>query len=741
MVFGGFILHWNGRLTETLPYFSEGANTALEAGDLEFHGYNRYAYAAYAFMSGTPLDKVADILEAGYAAVLQHKHEKTQRVFRMARQAVRELRGRTAAPANPGEAPFKEATEVAYWTDRDRMALAYYYEFRLLKQYMARDFEACVASARVIDENFNVVMGMAFSVYYLLYQSLALIALLPKMTTASARWRALRTVRRNQGRLRTWSRHAPDNYRHKRLLVEAELARLRGRVVQAEQAYEQAIALARRHGALPDDALANELAGEFELARGRATAGRAYLAEARDAYRQWGAWAWVEHLEQRHADLFDPARESGNEHAQSSQTALYSSETKGLLDVAAITRAAGAISGKILVDDVVAEVIAASVMNAGATRGLLLLTRDDELVIQGEASGSDRAEHAQPSPGPPLPFAGSGKGPERLVNYVARTRESVVLDDATRDETYGADPFIVAHRPLSALCVPLLDRGKLLGVLYAENGLARGTFTAGRMRTLEMLAAQAVISLENARLYQEVRNHADALEAKVKERTGELEDAYGKLREIFGRYVPRRVAEAIVAGQGSLRPTQTQATILYSDIEGFTGIVEQMPPGRVVEMLNEYFPTLIEPIERNGGIVNQFLGDAMLVTFNIPIADPQHAENSVRTAVEIQRAVRGRKFAGIELVTRIGINTGPVIAGNVGSGDRISYAVYGDAVNLAARLEQLNKEYGTRVLVSGTTVEKLTGTYALLPVGEVVVRGKTVPVQIYRLDDPGVRSP
>lgn len=733
MVFGGFILHWNGRLADTLPYFADGANSALEAGDLEFHGYNRYAYASYAFMSGTPLDKVADILEAGYAAVLQHKHEKTQRVFRMARQAVRELRGRAAGPVDHNEAPFEESAEVAYWVERDRMALAYYYEFRLLKQYMARDFEGCVASARVIDENFNVVMGMAFSVYYLTYQSLALIALLPNMTTAAARRAARRTVRRNQRRLRAWSHHAPENYRHKRLLVEAELARSRGRVQQAENAYHQAIALAGLNGALPDEALAHELAGEFELTRGRPTAGRAHLAEARDAYRQWGAWAWVEHLEQRHAGLFGAAREPGNESSQSSQTALYSSESKGLVDVAAITRAAGAISGKIVVDDVVAAVLEASVMNAGATRGVLLLARGDEFVIQGEASGGDRS--AAPSAASlPQPFIGAGKGPERLVNYVARTRESVVLDDATRDPIYGEDPFVIARRPLSVLCLPLLDRGKLVGVLYAENSLARGAFTAGRIRTLEMLAAQAVISLENARLYQEIRSHADALEAKVRERTSELEGAYGRLREIFGRYVPRRVAEAIVAGQGSLRPTQTQATILYSDIESFTSIVEQMPPGRVVDMLNEYFPAVIEPIDRNGGIVNQFLGDAMLVTFNIPIADPQHAEKAVRTAVEIQRAVQGRRFAGIELVTRIGINTGPVIAGNVGSGDRISYAVYGDAVNLAARLEQLNKEYGTRVLVSGTTVEHLTGSYGLHPVGEVVVRGRTVPVRIYRLE-------
>ncbi len=739
MSFAGFILHWNGRLADTLPYFADGANAALEAGDLEFHGYNRYAYASYAFMSGMPLDKVADILEAGYGAVLQHKHEKTQRVFRMARQAVRELRGRAAGPARPEETPFDEAAEVAYWTERDRMALAYYYEFRLLKQYMARDFEGCAASARVIDENFNVVMGMPFSVYYLPYQSLALIALLPTMKTAAARRAALRIVRRNRRRLRAWSRHAPDNYLHKQILVEAELARLNGRVVQAEQSYQRAIALAGRHGALPDEALAHELAGEFELARGRPTAGRAHLAEARDAYRQWGAWAWVEHLEQRHADLFGAARETADENTPSSETAFYPSESRGLVDVAAITRAAAAISGKIVVDDVVAEVIEASVMNAGATRGLLLLARGDEFVIQGEASPGGLAEggHRIPAqPGPAPPFAGSGKAPERLVNYVARTRESVVIDDVTRDETYGADPFVIAHRPLSVLCMPLLDRGRLVGVLYVENSLARGAFTAGRIQTLEMLGAQALISLENARLYQEIRSHADALETKVKERTSELEDAYGRLREIFGRYVPRRVAEAIVAGQGTLQPTQTLASILYSDIEGFTSIGERMPPERVVEMLNEYFPTVIEPIERHGGIVNQFMGDAMLVTFNIPIADPQHAEKAVRTALEIQRAIQGRRFAGVELVTRIGITTGTVIAGNVGSGDRISYAVYGDAVNLAARLEQLNKEYGSRVLVSGTTVEHLTGSYPLTPVGEVVVRGRTMPVLIYRLDVP-----
>ena len=722
MVLGGFILHWNGRLTDTLPHFREGAKASLEAGDLEFHGYNRYALASYAFMSSMPLDKVADLLDEGYAAVLEHKHEKTQRVFRMARQAVRELRGRAGTP-NREEIHFDEAAEVEYWRERDRMALAYCYKYRTVKHFMTRDLEDCVASARVIDENFNVVMGMAFSAYYLPYQSLALLRLLPKMT-ASARLAAMRTIRRNQRRLRTWSRFAPENYLHKWTLVNADLARVSGRELQAERGYQDAIELASRHGVLADEALAHELAGEFELARGRDTSGRAHLVEARDAYRHWGALAWVEHLNRRHPEVIRPRRDKGSSTA--AMTAMDSTETRGLVDVAAITRAANAISGKIIVEDVAAEVIKASVMNAGATRGLLLLARGDQLVIQEEAGGTGRVDA--------VPFAGSRKGPERLVNYVARTRECVVLDDATCDETYGEDPFIVEQRPLSVLCMPLLDRGELVGLLYAENSLTRGAFTGDRIHTLQLLASQAAISLENARLYQEIRSHANALEFKVKERTRELEDAYGKLREIFGKYVPRGVAEAIVASRGSLRPTQTLATILYSDIEGFTSIVERLQPARVIDMLNEYFPTVIEPIERNGGIVNQFLGDAMLVTFNIPIADPRHAEKAVRAAAEILRVVQGRKFAGVELVTRIGINTGMVIAGNVGSGRRVHYSVYGDAVNLAARLEQLNKEYGTRVLVSGTTVELLNGVHELSPVGKVVVRGKTEPVHLYCLE-------
>lgn len=205
------------------------------------------------------------------------------------------------------------------------------------------------------------------------------------------------------------------------------------------------------------------------------------------------------------------------------------------------------------------------------------------------------------------------------------------------------------------------------------------------------------------------------------------------IRDIFGKYVPESVAKQIVAGKGVLEPTQTTATILYTDIESFTSIAESVPPKRVVQMLNEYFPAVIEPITRHGGVVNQFQGDAMLVTFNIPIQDSQHADHAVKAALEIQKLLKGRTFAGIPLRTRIGVNTGEVIAGNVGAGDRINYTVHGDAVNLAARLEQLNKQHGTLVLISESTVALLNEEHPIEPLGEVEIRGKTQSVRIFSL--------
>lgn len=196
------------------------------------------------------------------------------------------------------------------------------------------------------------------------------------------------------------------------------------------------------------------------------------------------------------------------------------------------------------------------------------------------------------------------------------------------------------------------------------------------------------------------------------------------IREAFGRYVPDTVASAVVESGGDLKPVRTEATILHTDIGGYTGIIANNPLEVSFQMMNDYYEIAIEQIRESGGVVNQFQGDSMQVIFNVPVGNEHHADAAVRTALRIQEAVRERRFADMTLHTRVGIYTGEVIAGNVGSTDRLNYTVVGNPVNMASRLERLNKELGTRVLVSSTTIDRLTEPFPLGPLREIEVRGR-----------------
>ena len=204
------------------------------------------------------------------------------------------------------------------------------------------------------------------------------------------------------------------------------------------------------------------------------------------------------------------------------------------------------------------------------------------------------------------------------------------------------------------------------------------------------------------------------------------------VRETLGRFVPTDVARTLLTEGGELAPEQSEATVLFCDLEGFTSLTETLGPAGIVELLNEYFEVMVEILERHRGVVTQFQGDAILATFNVPVPDPAHAANALRAAIEMQSAVQRQEFAGQRIGSRIGINTGRLVAGAVGAKGRLSYTVHGDAVNLAARLEALNKELGTRTLVSESTAEQVEG-FDLKPMGEVGVRGQTGQVAVYAL--------
>ncbi len=204
------------------------------------------------------------------------------------------------------------------------------------------------------------------------------------------------------------------------------------------------------------------------------------------------------------------------------------------------------------------------------------------------------------------------------------------------------------------------------------------------------------------------------------------------MRQTFGRFVPAEVLSAVLAERGVIEPQEREATVLFTDIERFTQIASALEPRHVLEMLNDYFEDIAGVIQKHGGVITQFQGDAVLAVFNLPAPARDHARRAVEAALEIVALVDARPLdGGVRLRTRIGISTGKVVGGTVGGGQRLGYTVHGDTVNLAARLEELNKEIGTRILVDGRTAELLEARIPLRDRGEVGVRGLARPVHVY----------
>jgi class 3 adenylate cyclase len=212
------------------------------------------------------------------------------------------------------------------------------------------------------------------------------------------------------------------------------------------------------------------------------------------------------------------------------------------------------------------------------------------------------------------------------------------------------------------------------------------------------------------------------------------------LRDTFGKYVNESVAAAILSDQdrrGRVADTLAEATLMFTDIEGFTGLSERLMPADVARILNSYYGAVVPVIQRHGGVVNNCIGDGLFASFNLPLPQEQHAAAALQSALEIQKALANITFpAGVRVRTRIGINTGPVIGVTIGTADWLNYTLLGDAVNIASRVEQLNKHFGSTILATETTVMAAGSGFPCTRLGETGVRGHSGDLVVYRIDGP-----
>lgn len=506
--YAAFSAPWTRHLAETPAMLLDVFDYSANVGDIEYLNYGIIFRYSHQLLIGTPLPKLAQ-LSRKYKDIFARFGSFQYRLVYAFNQMIISLSGKDAdlMPADFNEAEYlDEAAKAKNWT-----SLFYYGVVNTMRSYFFGDLDVAIKSARAAGNLFWIFQSRALAPYLNLFHSLSLLACCSDVEKRSAYLEELEPL---QKVMALWAASAPQNFAHKWNLVEAERQRVLGNAISAAEHFDQAIAGARRNGYLNDEAVANELAGKFYLAIGEKAWARYHLEAARHKYREWGAYIKAALLDQEYCELLADGRPRS---LAEGDTGSQQSQNKAL-DVVAIIKASQALSSEIQLATLLEKFMRIIIENAGADAGWLIILRNDQLLIQARTDDNQVTVFDDPQPvnKQDLPFS--------LLNYVKRTLELLVLDDIRLDSRFNHDPYIVNANPSSLLCVPILKRDKLVGLIYLENRLISDVFSPERVELLQTLASQVAISMENAELY-------DSLEAKVEQRTLELSKKNRELQQ------------------------------------------------------------------------------------------------------------------------------------------------------------------------------------------------------------------
>jgi PAS domain S-box-containing protein len=485
----GRLLGWTRGFRPAGDAMQRTIDVANKAGDLTYAAYASMTLVTLLLLGGEPLVDVqrsaADCLaftrRIGFSLVVD--------VASTQLALVETLRGLTRSFGSFDSDRFQEARAESHFARRP--IECWYWIRKLQARYLAGDNPAAVAAAARAERLVPAITLSFEMIDYWFYSALSRAA---SCASASADERAshLEAIRAHYSRLNAWAEKCPESFESRAVLVAAEIARVEDRPLDAERLYEEAIRSAGVNGFVHIEALANELASRSYAERGFDKIARTYLRDARYGYLRWGADGKVGQLEALHPWLQQeapPPAPGGAIGAPVEQ-----------LDLATVIKVSQAISSEIVFEKLIDTLMRTAIEQAGAERGLLFLARTGALKVAAEAT----------TPGDTVTVrlrddrvAGDAL-PESMLHYVQRTLATVILDDAAAGSAFAADPYILARRARSVLCLPLANQSRLVGVLYLENNLASSVFSPARIGILNVLASQAAISLENARLYREL---------------------------------------------------------------------------------------------------------------------------------------------------------------------------------------------------------------------------------------------
>ncbi|HYG88371.1 MAG TPA: ATP-binding sensor histidine kinase [Azospirillum sp.] len=532
-----FTNFWVEPARNTETYYRTAYEDGLQMGDFFHLSCAACTLVESQFIRGVGLDEVR---KAGddYRAFMERikSHEAAGAITAVLR-AIRNLEGETESPASFGDAEFDEdafVTSIGNFTSRH---FAHFYFVNKMQALYLWGLHADALKIAAVSESYlKYSVAMLHTVEHHFYHALILCAAHRRTGERGH----LRKARRILGKLEGWAALNPGNFAHKALLVRAELGRCGKGRQDLAPLYAAAIRSAGENGYAQNEALANELAGRYFAEQGIDMAAQGHFRAALYGYRMWGARGIADRLAgefpllesqgaPRDATAPWPDRmvaDNANDHRSHTRSGSSSttrpgtsgSRTRSSLDLETVIKATRALSGEIKLQTLLRKLVEIMIENAGAQRGVFIRIEQGRLLVEAAGTagqGGVAVLGGEPPDGNTLPLS--------VVHYVVRLGDSVVLNDAEHDQRFWNDPYIQAANPKSVLCAPVIHQGQTVGIIYLENTLASGAFTAARLEMLEVLSTQAAISLENSILYER-------LEQRVAERTGELLQANEQLK-------------------------------------------------------------------------------------------------------------------------------------------------------------------------------------------------------------------
>jgi PAS domain S-box-containing protein len=530
-----YIKHWKTSLFDMLPRLQAAYRTSLETGDMEALGWNAFGYCGYAYHGGQNLAEIVQTMEAYRQIIVQYKLAFCLPFQEIYQQTALNLLGQAEIPDKLTGKVFNQAKSLPQLqATNQRTALFFWFLNQSILYYIfGKNNEALQTSAETA-QYLDGGTGMFMVPLYSWYDALIQLTHLTNITTEEERQSILLKVQKHQEQLNYWATLSPVNHQHRWELLQAERYRIIGNKTDAIDLYDHAIASAKENGFIQDEALANELAAKFYLDWGFASGNlrndgaqpnrkekvaASYMQEAYYCYSRWGAKAKTDDLEQRYPNLLRPilqpaeasigtwntlttispltASVNSSTHKSSSSTSINQA-----FDFAAILKASQALSSTIELDKLLHQLTQIILQNSGGDRCVLLLpNQTGEWLVRAIATLDNTQLCTEPLVNHP-------DVPVKLIQYVKNTQEIVVIDDLKTDLPV-IDEYLIQRQPKSLLCLPLLNQGQLIGILYLKNHFTIGAFTRERVEVLNFLCTQVAISLENARLY---RNSQQALQ-------------------------------------------------------------------------------------------------------------------------------------------------------------------------------------------------------------------------------------